>query len=109
MAVLTRDNAVEFLTRKVKEFGSDDVDDLVEVYNELYPDEPIATDADPGDESWVRRRVIARMEAGLEPEEIVSLWTVIFPFQLVLYDEWDDRILVNEPLTEPTIARDADD
>lgn len=63
---------------------------LTEIYNELFPREtmPASTTAS-GLAEYIRN--------GLEPEEIVDLWNVVFPRdRRVRYDEEDKAIHYNE-------------
>jgi hypothetical protein len=63
---------------------------LAEIYGELFPEKPAA--APPS------AIVLAQhIRSGLEAEEIIDLWNVVFPADRnVWYDESDDKIRYNE-------------
>jgi hypothetical protein len=63
---------------------------LSEIYVELFPEKP-ATGAPPA------ANLAQYVRSGLEAEELVSLWNVVFPADRnVWYDEEDQRIRYNE-------------
>jgi hypothetical protein len=64
--------------------------ELAEIYAELFPEKPAV--APPSAASLAQH-----IRSGLEAEEIVDLWNVVFPAdQNVRYDEEDDKIHYNE-------------
>jgi hypothetical protein len=66
--------------------------DLPEIYSELFPERPSPT-------SPVASDLAEHIRSGLEPEEIVDLWNVIFPKDHhVWYDEEAKVIRYNEEL-----------
>jgi hypothetical protein len=101
MATVTREQAVDLLTKQVEEhFG---VDELLEVDNELFPDEPFTAEEAHEDYFPLVKRIVDHLKGGLEPEEIVEMWSLIFPrHRNVWYDEEDERFHYNE--SKPTPA-----
>ena len=64
--------------------------DLPEIYSELFPDEPISAPLDACE-------IVKLIRNGLEPEEIVDLWNVVFPDDHhVWYDEEASEFRYNE-------------
>lgn len=63
---------------------------LAEIYAELFPEKAPVTEPSAAD--------LARyVRSGLEAEELVDLWNVVFPADRnVWYDEEDERIHYNE-------------
>ena len=76
MCAVARDEAVNVLTNAVTDAPTDE---LVEFYNELFPDEPISEADVQHDTAPLVGRIVAHIECGLEIEEIVDLWNVVFP------------------------------
>jgi hypothetical protein len=101
MTTVTGEQAVDLLTKQVEEhFG---VDELLEVHNEIFPNEPFTEDEANEDCSPLVERIVDRLKSGLEPEEIVEVWSVIFPrHRNVWYDEEEERFHYNE--SKPTPA-----
>lgn len=65
---------------------------LVEIYAELFPDKPSST-------SPVANDIVRHIRDGLEVEEIVDLWNVVFPDDRnVWYDEESKTIHYNEEM-----------
>jgi len=63
---------------------------LAEIYAELFPEKPAAASPSAGG-------IAQHIRNGLEPEEIVDLWNVVFPGNRnVWYDEEDEKIHYNE-------------
>lgn len=95
MTTVTRQQAVDLLRKQVEEhFG---VDELLEVYNELFPDEPFTEEEANEDHIPLVERIVDHLKSGLEPEEIVDVWPLIFPQHgNVWYDEEEERFHYNE-------------
>ena len=103
MPEITRDQAVQRLVPEIASMGPGD---LAEVYNELFPTEPTTLEQARQNRSRVLGRVNDHINQGLYPEEIVSLWNVVFPKDYrVSYDEEIDVIRYGE---EPEWAQYAD-
>lgn len=65
---------------------------LPEIYSELFPERPSPT-------SLIASDLAKHIRTGLEPEEIVDLWNVIFPEDRhVWYDEEAKVIRYNEEM-----------
>lgn len=54
-------------------------DDIVEIHNELFPLQPLSVESESKDADEVRKKVMNRLAEGLESEEIIDLWNVVFP------------------------------
>jgi hypothetical protein len=86
--------AIERLMQAVEDAHPDD---LVEIYNELFPGDPIGEDEARRDRTALVRRIVDHIRNGLQPEEIVDLWNVIFPEHSgVWFDDEENRIVYNE-------------
>ena len=87
MPALSTDEAAERLA-KVIETAKPTI--LMEIYAELFPGKPAA--AAPTAANLARL-----VRDGLEAEEVVSLWNIVFPADWnVWYDEVDEKIHYNE-------------
>jgi hypothetical protein len=95
MPVVTKDRALELLTDEVQEkLGADE---LLEVYNEVFPDDPYTEEQAPQDPSPLRERLVEHVRSGLGIDEVIDLWGLIFPkHRNVWYDEEEERIHYNE-------------
>lgn len=98
MSTIVKQQAISELAKAV---GKACPDDLAEIYNELFPEAPITEDETKQNPSAVARRIAAHIDGGLEVEEILDLWNVVFPSHRgVWYDEEGDVVHYNEK-TEP--------
>jgi len=96
MATITRQGAVDRIIEAVNEARADD---LAEYHNELFPRQPIREDAVQADSSAVVKKVLAHIGRGLEIEEILDLWNVIFPkHRGVWFDEEEGLLYYEEKL-----------
>ncbi|GAC1473412.1 MAG: hypothetical protein NVSMB9_21970 [Isosphaeraceae bacterium] len=87
MASLSKAEATEALARAVENARPDD---LVEIYAELFPERPSHSAPRAGE-------LVGHIRHGLEAEEIVDLWHVVFPENRnVWYDEEERSIRYNE-------------
>jgi hypothetical protein len=95
MPAITKDKALELLAGEVQEnLGADE---LLEVYNEVFPDHPYTDEKAHDDPSPLIAQLVARIRSGLEIEEVLDLWGLIFPrHRNVWYDEEEERIHYNE-------------
>ncbi len=89
MPALSKSDAAERLARGVEKAKSSD---LPEIYSELFPDKhshgPLAAS-----------EIAKYIRSGLEAEEIVDLWNVVFPEDRnVWYDEEAKSIRFNEEM-----------
>jgi len=89
MPALSRAEAAEKLARGVERAKASD---LPEIYSELFPERP--SPAPP-----VASEIAKCIRSGLEAEEIVDLWNVVFPEDRnVWYDEEAKAIHFNEEM-----------
>ncbi len=93
MPTIPKAEAVERLAEAVEKASSDD---LVEIYAELFPAKG-RPDASVGNGAPLAKQLAQHIRAGIEPEEIVDLWHVVFPGDRnVSYDEQDDTLRYSE-------------
>jgi len=94
MPAIKKSEAIEKLAIAAESASS--ADDLVEVYAELFPERGLP------DVAGVKAKALAvdlarHIRSGIEPEEVVDLWNVVFPADRnVYYDEEDDVVRYNE-------------
>lgn len=89
MPALSKNEAAEKLAKIVEKAKPSD---LAEIYAELFPEEP---NSSPPAVSDIARHI----RDGLEAEEIVDLWNVVFPTDRnVWYDEEAKEIHYNEEM-----------
>jgi hypothetical protein len=94
MPAVSRERAVELLTEAVKRAPADD---LVEISYELFPETPVSEDEAAKNRSALVDQIVGHMSNGLEAEEIVDLWNVIFPEHWgVSFDEDEGLIRYHE-------------
>jgi hypothetical protein len=90
MATITRRHAGDRLMQAV---GNAHADDLVEIHNELFPEHPTTEDRAKHDPTALVEKIVSHINTGLEVEEIVDLWNVVFPaHRRAWFDEDDDVI-----------------
>ncbi len=89
MPALSKTQASAKLAEVVEKAKSSD---LVEIYDELFPEVPSSTPPNARD-------IAERIRSGLEAEEIVDLWNVVFPEDRnVWYEEESSTIRYNEEM-----------
>jgi chromatin segregation and condensation protein Rec8/ScpA/Scc1 (kleisin family) len=94
MTAITKEQAIRRITESVPHLSADD---LVEVYNDIFWDARATNDEVKRNTESVRRRVEEHMHNGLEVEEILDLWRVIFPADRnVSYDDETDTLHFSE-------------
>src|SRR6266487_4637967 len=98
MAAIKKQQAVEQLIHAVEKAHADD---LVEIYNELFPDRPTTEHEANKHPSVLVKKIIAHIHGGLEVQEVLDLWNVIFPAPRRAWFE-EDSDLVH--YTEETAA-----
>ena len=103
MATITKQQAVDRLTQAV---GKAHPDDLVEIYNELFPEKPTTEDKANEHPSGLVERIVAHIASGLEVEEILDLWNVVFPTQRRVWFDEDEGLIHYQEKIEP--VRQAD-
>lgn len=93
MPVIPKKEAAERLAEAVEKASSDD---LVEFYGELFPENSLP-DVSGAKAAILAKELAAHIRGGIEPEEVVDLWHVVFPvYRDVSYDEEDDTLRYNE-------------
>ena len=96
MPAVTKRQAVKALTDEIQKARADD---LVEIHNELFPEKPITEDEAKEDPSALVKKIVAHIDRGLEVEEILDLWHVVFPkHRRVWFDEDDGMIHYDEKI-----------
>ncbi len=102
MATITKRQAVDRLTQAISEAHPDD---LVEIYNELFPEKPTTEDEAKEAPSSLVKKIVAHIGGGLEVEEIIDLWHVIFPKHRRVWFDEDEGVLHYaekiEPVSQP--------
>jgi hypothetical protein len=94
MPAVNKDQALELLAREVQKF---DPDELLEVYNEVFPDYPGSQKKAREDPSPLAGQLIEYIQSGLAIDQIIDLWGVILPGHHNLwYDEEEEKIHYNE-------------
>ncbi len=87
MPALSTNEAAERLAKGVEKAKQTA---LSEIYAELFPEKPAAAALSAAD-------LAQHVRSGLEAEELVDLWNVVFPADRnVWYDEEDEKIHYNE-------------
>ncbi len=96
MPTLEKNDAAARLIQALKEFKRDD---LIAAYDEVFPE---ATDAGKSDDELLAA-VVGRLENGIDLEEIVDLWNVVFPgHHGVTFDEEKSRMHYSDSELELT-------
>ena len=100
MPAVTKDEAVALLARAVEtEFGPDEV---LEIYNELYRDDPATEEAARADPGRLAGRIVADLRRA-PPEEVADRWWTILPgYRDIWYDVDDDVIHYRPPRRQRT-------
>lgn len=95
MPVVTKEQALELLTKEVQEKLG--VDELVEVYNEAFPDHPYTEAAAHQDTTPLIEQLVELIHREQGVDEVMDLWGLIIPkTRNIWYDEEEDRIHFNE-------------
>jgi hypothetical protein len=103
MTTITKQQAFQRLKEAVNKAHSDD---LVEIYNELFPEQPVTEDQANDTPSILVTKILTHIESGLEVEEILDLWNVVFPAHSgVWFDEEEGLIHYDEEI-EPISQAD---
>ena len=86
--------SLEAATGKLRHAVEDmNADDLCQFYNELYPAEPASGENLATIRIPLRQQIVEHINAGLEPEEVVDLWSVAFPKDREVYYNEEDGFL----------------
>ncbi len=90
MPEIKKDQAVLKLSAVIDSLKPDEIAD---VYNELFPEIPSVPSEITGDLPKYRKQIFDYIEKGLEVEEILDLWRVLFPKnRRVHFDEDSGKI-----------------
>jgi hypothetical protein len=93
MPAISANEAAEKLAQAVEQASANQ---LPEIYFELFPEMRPSEKAGPP-EKPVASQLAKHIRGGLEPEEIVDLWNVVFPSDKnVHYDEEECLVRYNE-------------
>ena len=103
MPEVTPADAVKTLTEKVRAM---DLDDLRDAHNELFPETPIPPIDPRSQEAGIRQKVIDYLTCGIAVEEILDLWSAVFPEAWNVY--YDDETGTIHYLVEPEAIPRAD-
>jgi hypothetical protein len=96
MSAITRDQAVERLTREIKAL---EPYDLAETYNELFPSRPTTEAAARQNGNQILGQIMQHIDRGLLPEQIESLWNLLLSKECwVYYNEETDALHSNDEL-----------
>ena len=95
--------AVQTLSEKVRAM---DLDDLRDAHNELFPETPIPRIEPSSQGIGVRQKVLTYLAGTLAVEEILDLWSVVFPEAWNIY--YDDETGKIHYLLEPEAIQQAD-
>ena len=92
MTAIAKEKAVGMLKEAIGKFRGDD---LIQVYDELFPATPAPAEV-RNDPTLVQNRILQHIDHGLEVEEILDLWSVVFPKDRnVGFDEDTGSIQIN--------------
>jgi hypothetical protein len=103
MPELAPAEAVQTLTEKVRAM---DLDDLRDAHNELFPEAPIPPIEPSSQGAGVRQKVLTYLAGKLAVEEILDLWSAVFPEAWNIY--YDDETGKIHYLVEAEAIQQAD-
>ena len=101
MSAISSDQAAELFIEGVKTAR---LDELVEFYNELFPRQKTTQQAAEQNPQALLKRVLDHIQQGLEIEEVLDFWNVVFPErQRLSWDEEDGlfHFVERQPVTFP--------
>ncbi len=90
MVAIRKDEAVDRLTQAVNVAHADDA---VEIYYELFPEVTTIQEKAEVDLPTVIEKILAHVANGLEVEEILDLWNVVFPAHRNVWFDEDEGLL----------------
>jgi hypothetical protein len=100
MPAVNQSQAQELLAGEVRKF---DADELLEVYNEVFPDHASTAEEAHENPAPLVERLVDHIHSGLEIDELIDLWGVILPRHHNLwYDEEEDKINYHEAEAVPS-------
>jgi hypothetical protein len=98
MTTITQRQAAERLTEAVSKASPRD---LLEIYNELFPELPTNPDEVTEDPSILVKKIVAHIDKGLEVEEILDLRYVILPKHRRLWFDEEEGLIHYEEENTP--------
>jgi hypothetical protein len=94
MPDVTREKGLELLTQAVEKFPADE---LLEVYNEVFPNDPASEEEAQDAPRALVERLVEHINSRLAVADMVEFWGLIFPrHRDIEYDDEEDRIHYNE-------------
>jgi hypothetical protein len=102
MPQLTPADASQKLIQQVQQM---DLDDLRDAHHELFPEASIPQANLPTEREAVRKEVLDYLEHGVAIEELIDLWSAVFPDAWNIYfDEESEKIhYLVEPEARPQV------
>jgi hypothetical protein len=97
------DEAVRRLIEKVRAM---DLDDLRDIHNELFPETPIPPIESISQGADISRKVLEYLAGPVAVEEILDLWSIVFPEDWNVY--YDDETRTIHYLVEPEAIQQPD-
>jgi hypothetical protein len=95
MPVITQEQALEQMTNEVQEKLP--ADELLEVYNEIFPNDPYTAEEVERDSGPLIERLVNHINREQGIDEVMELWRLIFlKYRNVWYDEEEERIHYDE-------------
>jgi hypothetical protein len=93
MPAIPLEDAVEQLAQAVEKATPED---LLVIFTELFPTKPLP-DVSSASSAAVAAELARHIRTGVEPEEVVDLWNLVYPSaRNVYYDEEDRSLRQNE-------------
>jgi hypothetical protein len=93
MPEVNRAKALELLTQAVEKFPADE---LLEVYNEVFPNDPASEEEAQEAPQALVERLAEHINRRLAVADLVDFWGLIFPrHRDIEYDDEEDRIHYN--------------
>jgi hypothetical protein len=103
MPTITKQQADKRLAEAV---GEAHADDLAEIYNELFPEQPVGEKEANTNRAAVVGKIVKHIDNGLEVEEILDLWNVIFPMHRSVWFDEEEGLIHYDEAIEPASQPD---
>jgi hypothetical protein len=98
MATIMKRHAIDRLTEAVKKAYPDDI---AEIHNELFPENPATEDEAQADQPRLVKKILTHIDSGLEEQEILDLWNVIFPRHRAAWFDEEEGLMHYHETIEP--------
>lgn len=98
MAGITQSEAIKRMLQEIETFPEYDV---VEIYNDLFPRTPVKVAEVIGERDRLLKVIVDYVHRGLELDETIDLWNVVFPEEPTLYWDEEENQFGFNPLPEP--------